>query len=88
MPLRLGHDTLGDLMILPPLLHNRIPATFPTGIGILILLFFVFTGIAISGTPIQQDPKGFFDITWGDPLANRSELKEIDVSNILKIYTL
>ncbi len=84
----MDHDTLTHLMNFPLHPYDRIPTAVHKGIGILILLLLVFTGTAMSGTPIQQDPKGFFDITWGDPLANRSELKEIDVSNILKIYTL
>lgn len=84
----MDHDTLGHLMNLPPHSLNRIPAIFHKGIGILLLFFILFTSIAISGTPILQDPKGFFDIMWGDSLANRRELKVIDVSNVLKIYTL
>lgn len=51
-------------------------------------VFFLLSGPAIGGTPIQQDPKGFFNMTWGSPLANRNDLKEIDDSNVLKIYTL
>ncbi len=51
-------------------------------------IFFLLSGPGIGGTPIQQDPNGFFDIMWGDPLANRNDLKKIDDSNVLKIYTL
>jgi len=42
----------------------------------------------MGGTPINNDPKGFFGIQWGNPLANRKDLKEIDVSDTLRIYTL
>jgi hypothetical protein len=48
----------------------------------------VLSGTAMSGTPIEDDPKGFFGIQWGNPLANRNDLKEIDVSNALRVYTL
>jgi len=42
----------------------------------------------MSGTPIEEDPKGFFGITWGAPLATRADLKEIDTSDTLHVYTL
>ncbi len=67
--------------------HILTPATFSKGIGLLILPFLVFTGIAFGGTPIKHDPKGFFDMIWGEPLANRNDLEKIDTSNILTIYT-
>ena len=42
---------------------------------------------ALSSTPIEQDPKGFFGSLWGTSLENRSDLKEIDSVNTLRIYT-
>jgi len=47
----------------------------------------VLLGTAIGGTPIEHDPKGFLGIQWGNPLANRNDLKEIDTSNTLHVYT-
>ena len=52
------------------------------------LCFLLLTGTAISGTSIEQDPEGFYGIQWGDSLAHQRNLKEIDVSNTLHIYTL
>jgi len=46
------------------------------------------SGTAISGTPIERDPQGFWEIPWGAPLADREDLKEIDASNALHVYTL
>ena len=51
-------------------------------------LICLVAGTAIAGTPIEQDPNGFFGITWGNPLAHREDLQEIDSSNTLHVYTL
>ncbi|MDH5775063.1 MAG: hypothetical protein OEZ57_09140 [Nitrospirota bacterium] len=53
-----------------------------------VFTFFVLSGTAISGTPIEQDPKGFYGILWGNPLAHREDLKSIDSSSSLQVYTL
>ena len=59
------------------------------GWGFFIFCTFLFlSGTAISGTPIEHDPQGFFGIPWGNSLANREDLKEIDVSNSTQIYTI
>jgi len=42
---------------------------------------------ALSATPIEQDPQGFFGSLWGKSLENRSDLKEIDSINTLHIFT-
>jgi hypothetical protein len=42
----------------------------------------------LSATRIEQDPKGFFGTLWGKSLENRSDLKEIDTLNTLRIYTV
>ena len=42
---------------------------------------------ALSATPIEKDPKGFFGILWGKSLQDRSDLKEIDSIDTLQIYT-
>ena len=68
--------------------HNRIYALHFKRVGMILLSFLLCTEIAISGTTIEQDPKGFLDIMWGEPLSNRSELQEVDDSAILKIYSL
>ena len=52
-----------------------------------VLAMLIFSGAAIGGTPIVKDPNGFFGIQWGNPLANRTDLKEIDASNTLHVYT-
>ena len=76
------------LMNLPCHLHKSIKPTFNRW-ALLSFCFYLFiSGTAISGTPIEQDPNGFFGIQWGNPLANRNDLKEIDVSNTLHVYTL
>jgi hypothetical protein len=72
----------------PSHLHNSIISTAYKCIGLSFLAYLLLSGTAMGGTPIEQDPKGFFDITWGNPLANRKELKEIDTSNTLQVYTL
>ncbi len=41
-----------------------------------------------SGTTIKHDPNGFYGIPWGTVLAERDELKKIDSSNTLHIFTL
>jgi hypothetical protein len=43
---------------------------------------------ALSATPIQQDPKGFFGSLWGKPLESRTDLKKIDSINTMLIYTI
>ncbi len=55
--------------------------------GINIVLWFVLIGTTFGGTPIKQDPKGFLDIEWGNPLANRNDLEQIDASQSLHVYT-
>lgn len=53
-----------------------------------VLTVLILSEPAFSGTPIEQDPNGFYGIQWGDSLAHRQDLIEIDASNILHIYTL
>ncbi|MDT3778392.1 hypothetical protein PJI16_12560 [Nitrospira sp. MA-1] len=43
---------------------------------------------ALSATPIENDPKGFFGSLWGHSLRERSDLKQIDSLNSLQIYTI
>ena len=74
-------------MNLPPHLHDSIHSTAKLA-GVSFLGFLLFAGTAISGTPIEHDPNGFFGITWGHPLTNLEDLQEIDSSNIQQIYTL
>ncbi len=73
-------------------LFRTSPNTIRFNSGILIwthiFAFLALSGIANSGTPIEQDPNGFFDIQWGTSLSNRTDLKEIDVANTLHVYTL
>lgn len=52
------------------------------------ILTCLVAGTATGGTPIEQDPNGFFGITWGNPLAQRKDLQEIDSADTLQIYTL
>lgn len=71
--------------------HHLHTSTKPSidGLGILIVCTSLFlSGTAISGTPIQHDPQGFFGIPWGNSLENREDLKEIDVSHSTQIYTI
>ncbi len=51
-------------------------------------VFIFLSGTASSGTKIEHDPQGFFGIPWGNSLADRKDLKEIDASHSLHIYTL
>jgi len=76
------------LMNLPCHPHRAIRPTGNRGAWLSFCAYFLLAGTAISGTPIEQDPKGFFGITWGKPLTNRKDLKEIDSSNTLHVYTL
>jgi hypothetical protein len=69
-------------------LHRTIRSTINRWAWLGFCAYLLLPGTAISGTPIEQDPKGFFGITWGEPLTNRKNLKEIDSSNSQKIYTL
>jgi len=67
--------------------HHLHAATKPLiyGGGFLIFCTCLFLSTtAISGTPIEHDPQGFFGIPWGNSLANREDLKEIDVSDSTK----
>lgn len=43
---------------------------------------------ALSATPIENDPKGFFGSLWGHSLQDRSDLKQIESLNSLQIYTI
>ena len=70
-----------------PLIHS-FSMGFCQWTGISILAFLLLSGTAISGTPIEQDPKGFFGIMWGKPLAHRENLTTIDSSSSLQVYTL
>ena len=47
-----------------------------------------FSGAAIGGTSIEQDPKGFYGIAWGDSLAIQEGLKKIDISDSTHVYTI
>ena len=76
------------LMNLPCHLHRAIRPTVNRWAWLSFCIYLLLSGTAISGTPIEQDPKGFFGIQWGNPLANRSDLTEIDESNTLNVYTL
>lgn len=42
----------------------------------------------LGGTPIEQDPKGFFGSLWGRSLESRSDLKKIDSIDTMHIYTV
>ena len=75
-------------MNLPCHLHRAIGPTVNRWAWLSFCIYLLLSGTAISGTPIEQDPKGFFGIQWGNPLANRNDLKEIDESNTLHVYTL
>ena len=63
-------------------------STVRKGAGLSFCAYLLLAGTAICGTTIEQDPQGFFGILWGNPLAHREDLKEIDTSNTLQIYTL
>jgi hypothetical protein len=76
------------LMSLPRHLHRTFGATVKRWAWLIFCAYLLLSGTAISGTPIDQDPNGFFGIQWGTALANRNDLKEIDASNTLHIYTL
>ena len=80
--------TFYPLMNLPYHLQRAIGLTGTRWAWLSFCIYLFLSGTAISGTPIEQDPKGFFGITWGKPLTNRQDLKEIDSSNSLQIYTL
>jgi hypothetical protein len=43
---------------------------------------------ALSATPLEQDPKGFFGSLWGKSLEGRSDLKEIESIDTMHIYTV
>lgn len=43
---------------------------------------------ALSATPIETDPKGFYGSLWGHSLQDRTDLKEIDSIDSLHIYTI
>ena len=76
------------LMNLPCHLHRAIRPTVNRGAWLSFCAYLFLSGTAISGIPIDQDPNGFFGITWGNPLTNRQDLKQIDSSDSLQIYTL
>jgi hypothetical protein len=76
------------LMNPPRHLHRTIRPTVNRWAWLSFCTYLLLSGTAISGTPIEQDPNGFFGIQWGNPLANRNDLKEIDASNTLHVYTL
>ena len=78
---------LRQLMNLLRHLPNSAKFTVYKGLWIGFLICLV-AGTAIGGTPIEQDPNGFFGITWGNPLAHRKDLQEIDSSDTLHVYTL
>lgn len=69
-------------------LHNPMSFILYQRILVIVLAIFLFSGTAISGTAIEHDPKGFFGIQWGNSLASRNDLREIDASNTLHVYTL
>ena len=75
-------------MNLPPQVYDFIRPIAYKLAGVSVLVFLVLAGTAISGTPIEHDPNGFYGITWGHPLTNRKDLQEIDSSNFQQIYTL
>ena len=52
------------------------------------IFFLLAVSPSLAGTPIHNDPKGFLGIPWGVPLADRTELKEIDSVNIVRIFAL
>lgn len=76
------------LMNLPCHLHRTFGPTVKRWAWLGFCVYLLLSGTAISLTPIQEDPNGFFGIQWGNPLANRNDLKEIDASNTLHVYTL
>ncbi len=76
------------LMTLATLLQNILSLFLKKWISVSALSFLLLSGTAIGGTPIEQDPKGFFGHQWGDLLAHQHNLKEIDASNTLHIYTI
>lgn len=75
-------------MNLPPHPHRSLSQKFHRCAFLSFCIYLVLAGIAISGTPIEHDPQGFLGIPWGNPLADREDLKEIDASSFLHIYTL
>ena len=57
--------------------------------ALVVLCFSILvTGNAIGGTPIHNDPNGFFGIPWGNTLAGRDDLKEIEADESFRVYTL
>ena len=59
----------------------------------LTLFFFICVCLfpwtpALSATPIENDPKGFYGSLWGHSLQDRADLKEIDSIDSLHIYTI
>lgn len=53
----------------------------------LIMCFVDYQDIG-AATTITEDPQGFFGSSWGQSLDSRSDLKQIDSSETLGIYTL
>ena len=56
----------------------------------LCLLIGIFgkDGLAQGATSIIHDPQGFFGSSWGAPLENRSDLKKVDSTETLDIFTV
>ncbi len=56
-------------------------------------LFFILGSLllwapfALGGTPIENDPQGFWGIPWGKSLAGRHDLKKIDTLPTFDIYS-
>ncbi len=74
--------------VITPFLH---PTSYiPRQIALLIGFALCFVGFQEVGaaTTITEDPQGFFGISWGQSLDDRSDLKQIDSSETLGIYTL
>ena len=67
---------------------NKTYRKAPSRALMLLCLGILVTGNAIGGTPIHNDPNGFFGIPWGNPLADRNDLKEIESDESLRVYTL
>lgn len=62
------------------------PANRKISLTVCACLFF-WTPV-LGGTPIEQDPKGFFGSLWGKSLETRTDLKEIDSIDTMHIYTV
>ena len=52
------------------------------------LFFFCWNSLTNAGTAIEQDPKGFWGIPWGNSLQDMEEFIEIDETGMVRTFTL